>query len=239
MKYILAFILVLCSACGTAPKITTEKGAVYGTITADSHPEFIKKIRTSSSDELSIYVNNSDGSIVYKDNMVNYSKLKEMYVGLVTPEYSPQKHDLTVSHNNIVPSAIALSPNDTLRITNKTATPQNFFISSLDDDQLFQSFPVVDVNKTTAFSVHLEGHLVLQSEENENLKVYLFSKKNMLSQKLFSGQPYSFEHLTPGAYQLVFWYWRLGKITQRIHINAEENLHINKVLTVESVIKSH
>ena len=61
----------------------------------------------------------------------------------------------------------------------------------------------------------------------------------MLSKQLSSGQAYQFELLNPGDYQLIFWYWRLGKIQQAIHINGQENIHIDKTLTVDSVMHAH
>lgn len=61
----------------------------------------------------------------------------------------------------------------------------------------------------------------------------------MLAKRMSSGEHYQFDKLEPGSYQLIFWYWRLGKIQQTVHIQAEENSRVDKTLTVDSVINSN
>ena len=61
----------------------------------------------------------------------------------------------------------------------------------------------------------------------------------MQSQRLSNGETYRFEQLSPGNYQLIFWYWRLGLVKQDIRIKAEENLRVDKILTVDGVMQSH
>jgi len=74
------------------------------------------------------------------------------------------------------------------------------------------------------------------SEDNDALKTVVFAKKNMLTKRLASGDHYQFEHLEPGTYPLIFWYWRLGKIQQTVQIQAEQNTRVDKTLTVDNII---
>ena len=237
MKCLGLVFLLLLSSCVNAPKIVKGKGAVYGVLSADIHPDIKQKIletgRSSSSYRGSRY-----GGINYQDNMVNYSRLTGLYVGLISTDNQPQQHHLFALEEKLSPDSLALSPNDSLHIHNNTATTQHFFITKINDEAGFQSFPALKAGENAFFTVKLEGHLALLSENNPNLKVHIFSKRNMRSKRLKSGQRYQFEQLNPGDYQLVFWYWRLGEIQQTIHINAEENLHLDKTLTVKSVMES-
>ncbi|MDQ7089996.1 MAG: hypothetical protein Q9M50_05055 [Methylococcales bacterium] len=238
MNYLYLLPLFLLSACVQQPKIIAGKGAVYGVLSADAHPAFKNKIQNATNDTASAYGDSTYNEINYKNNMVNYPSLKALYVGLVTPDHSPQSHHLSVNPQGISPYSLALSPDDTLHIHNKTPNTQHFFITATLGKEGFQSFPALKAGEKAGFTVKLEGNLDLLSSDNDKLKVHLFPKKNMQSKPLSSGQSYQFELLNPGDYQLIFWYWRLGKIQQHIHINAEENRQVNQVLTVKSVMQA-
>ena len=237
MNYLLLLTLLFLSACSNAPKIVTGKGAVYGTLSADSHPSFRNK--TANKKSSSLYSDSTTGRIRYKKNMVNYPKLKELYVGLVSANYKPQRHHLWIKPSGISPYSLALAPNDRLHIHNNTETSQNLFITGINDEQGFQSFPELKAGKNATFTLKLEGHLELLSEEDDTLKMQLFSKKNMKTKKIASGQTYQFELLSPNNYQLIFWYWRLGSIQQNIQIHAQKNLRIDKSLSVDSVLNAN
>ncbi|MCK5867669.1 MAG: hypothetical protein KAG14_04655 [Mycoplasmataceae bacterium] len=236
MKYLCLIFLLLLSACGYTPEIIKGKGAVYGIISVDAHPDFKKKtliIETS----LSEYESDAGEGINYKKNMVNYPDINDLYVGLVSSNYSPQQHHLFITEETLLPPALALAPSDSLHIHNNTTSVQHFFMTNIHDDTGFQSFPELKVGESAVFTLKLEGHLELLSEDNPNLKMRLFSKKNMLSKRFSSGDRYQFENLNAGDYQLVFWYWRLGVIQQAVSVKAEENIHLDKTLTVKSVIR--
>jgi len=234
MKYLFLFSVLLLSSCVNSPKIIANKGAVYGVFSADAHPDFKKKILNDSKSS-SRYVKKGKKGINYQDNMVDYSNLKELYVGLISTDYKPQQHSLFANPEQMLPGSLALSIGDRLHIHNNTSSTQNFFISEIGGEG-FQSFPELKAGQNAHFTLELVGDLELLSEDNDKLKTILFSKKNMLTKQLHSGQGYQFENLNPGIYQLIFWYWRLGKIEQSIIIKAEKNLNIDKTLTVESVM---
>lgn len=239
MKYLYLLTLLLLGGCVHEPKIIAGKGAVYGVLSADAHPEFKKKMEDANNNTSSSYGYKADQGIDYKNDMVNYSNLKALYVGLVTPDHRPQQHHLFAKPTGISPYSLALSPDDTLHIHNNTPNTQHFFITETLGKAGFQSFPALKAGEEATFTVKLEGNLELLSDDNDNLKTHLFSKKNMQSKLRSSGEYYQFEHLNPGDYQLIFWYWRLGDIQQSIRINPQENLQVNKVLTVKSVMQAH
>lgn len=240
MKYLFLCAFLLLTACSTtsAPKIMAGRGAVYGVVSAGLHPD-LKNNRQSGTSATDTYMDDAGGGIYYQGNMIDYSRLKEIYVGLISADYRPQLHQVYVEPNGIYPYSLALSPNDTLHIHNNTAIPLNFYITGLADKQGFQSFPELKAGQAAFFKLKLEGRLGLLAEEDEKLKLHLLAKENMLSQKLSSGQDYRFERLKPGDYQLIFWYWRLGEIREDIHIKAQENISIDKTLTVDSVMQSN
>jgi len=237
MKYLFLLTALLLFSCTHTPEIIVDKGAVFGVLSSDAHPSFTNKIRDKSSSADDYRDENSQG-VIYHDNMVNYSQLNELYVGLVLPYYTPREHHLFAEPEKMSPSSLALSSGDMLKIQNNTSSTQHFFISDIEGEG-FQSFPELQAGQNAYFTVNIEGNLELLSEDNDALKVVLFSKKNMLTKKLFSGQRYQFENLPPDSYQLIFWYWRLGKIEKTIRIEAQKNIRVDETLTVDSVMRSY
>lgn len=238
MKYLVLLTILMLSACVNGPNIIKGKGAVYGQLFADSHSLFNKKLE-SNQNPGSIYGDMKVTGVKYQDNMVNYAKLDELYVGLIQPNLAPQQHFVTANKDGMSPRSIALALGDTIVLHNNTPHSQAFFAAETSTtDGKVQAFPSLAAGATASFVVELEGDLELLSEDNEILKMAIFSKKNMLTQRVSSGGNYQFDNLDPGSYRLIFWYWRLGKIQQTIQIRTEENLRIDKTLTVDSVIKS-
>lgn len=235
MKYLLLLVVFMLNACVDAPKVIKGKGAVYGMLSADSHPLFNWKAEHDSGS--SIYGETKQGGIKYQDNMVNYAKLDELYVGLVQANLPPQLHHLTATADGMSQKSIALATGDSIQIHNNTGRSQNFFVANPGSDSDIQTFPSLAAGATANYKIDLEGDLELLSEDNDALKTLLLSKKNMLAKRLSSGDSYQFDNLDPGNYQLIFWYWRLGKIQQAVQIQAEENIRVDKVLTVDSVIR--
>ncbi|MGZ5006724.1 MAG: hypothetical protein ACXWE9_01635 [Methylobacter sp.] len=236
MKYLVLLCVAVLSACAGGPKVIKGKGAVYGMVSADSHPALIKKLESGSGS--TIYGETNASGIKYQDDMVNYAKLDELYVGLVQPNSPSQQHQLVAGDQGLSRKSIALAPGDTLQIRNDSRRSQNFFLAETSGGGNIQTFPSLAAGATANYKVELEGDLQLQSEDNEAIKAVVFSKKNMLVKRVASGGDYQFDNLEPGSYQLIFWYWRLGKIRQNVQVHAEENIRINKVLTVDSVINA-
>lgn len=239
MKYLVLLSVVILSACAAAPKVIKGKGGVYGMLSADSHPAINKKMENDPG-AVSIYGEMKTGGIKYQADMVNYAKLDELYVGLIQANLPPQQHQLTANTEGMSLKSIALALGDTIQLHNNTKQSQNFFVAETSSTgQRIQTLPSLDAGATAIFKIELEGDLELLSEDNESLKTVLFSKKNMLTKRVSSGGNYQFDNLAPGSYQLIFWYWRLGKIQQTVQVRAEENIRADKILTVDSVINPY
>lgn len=242
MKSLYLFSVLLLTACSTqAPKIVADKGAVYGVLKADVAAAVKAKLQQQSSRSAGsdIYGTDKSGEIVYKEDMVNYTALDDLYVGLVMPTLAPQQHIVHATTQGFVPAAIALAPGDVLQVYNDTHRNQSFFVSQTSESgDGIQSFPILAADSSATYTIQLNGSLELLSENDANLKANLLSRKNMLSKRLKSGGSYQFENLNPGQYPLIFWYWRLGKIEQQIDIKAGENIQLDKTLSVDSVMRS-
>lgn len=242
MKFFYLFSVLLLTACSAqAPKIVADKGAVYGVLKADMAAAVKEKLQQQG---VRLTVSNAygadkSGEIIYKEDMVNYAALDDLYVGLVMPALAPQQHIVHATTQGFVPAAIALAPGDILQVYNDTHRNQTFFVSQTSESgDGIQSFPDLTAGSSATYTIQLSGNLELLSENDANLKANLLSRKNMLFKRLKSGGSYQFENLNPGQYPLIFWYWRLGKIEQQIDIKAGENSQINKTLSVDSVMRS-
>ncbi|MBL6987874.1 MAG: hypothetical protein ISR72_12730 [Methylobacter sp.] len=239
MKYLFLLSVLILSACVNAPKIISGKGSVYGVLSADSHSAFNKKMNDNQ-DITSIYGEMQTTGIKYQSDMVDYAKLDELYVGLIQASLPPQQHQITATTKGMSRKSIALATGDTLLIRNNTNQIQNFFIAETSvTGENIQTFPGLATGASASYKVELEGDLELLSEDNEALKTVLFSKKNMLTKRVNSGDSFQFENLAPGSYQLIFWYWRLGKIQQTIQVKSDENTRVDKILTVDNVINAY
>ncbi|MDP1771544.1 MAG: hypothetical protein Q8L15_04610 [Methylobacter sp.] len=236
MKYLFLLSVLLVSACADAPKVIKGKGGVYGMVSADSHPAFNKKLESDSGSS-SIYGESKVTGVKYQDNMVNYAKLDELYVGLVQANLPPQQHQLTANAEGMSQKSIALATGDMIQLRNNTGRSQNFFVAETSSaGGNIQTFPSLAAGATASYKIDLEGDLELLSEDNEALKTAILSKKNMVTKRVSSGDSYQFDNLDPGSYQLIFWYWRLGKIQQNVQVRTEENIRVDKILTVDTVI---
>jgi hypothetical protein len=188
----------------------------------------------------SMYSELKAAGIKYQDNMVNYAQLDDLYVGLIQAHLAPQQHQLTANNDGMSPKAIALAVGDTVLIHNNTQQAQNFFVAeTVAETGKVQAFPSLAAGAKASYKIDLEGDLALLSEDNGILKTAVLAQKNMQALRVSSGGSYQFSNLNPGTYPLIFWYWRLGKIQQAIQIQADENLRVDKTLTVDSVIKAH
>lgn len=238
MKHLFLLSTLLLAACSAqAPHVTADKGAIYGVLTAQANSAFKEKHRQS--DAGSVYGTEKESAIVYKDDMVNYPALDELYVGLVMPVFSPQQHSIHVSTQGMSPRSLALAQGDVLRVFNDTGRNQTFFITQTSDNgEGIQSFPSLTSGSSANYPVQLEGSLELLSEDDTNLKASLFSRKNMAVKRLKNGEAYQFDNLNPGQYKLIFWYWRLGKIAQQIEVKAGETIRVDKTLSVDSIMNS-
>ncbi|MFI3120217.1 MAG: hypothetical protein QX203_09570 [Methylococcaceae bacterium] len=237
MKYLWLCVVFILTACISAPNVVKGKGGVYGVLSADSHPAISKK-REHDPGSNSGYGEMGMAGAEHQEDRVDYAKLDELYVGLVQTNLPPRQHQLVASIDGMSRKSIALATGDSLQLHNNTRQSQHFFVAEPATGNI-QTFPTLAAGAVANCKIDLEGDLELLSEDNDALKTVLFSKKNMLAKRMSSGEHYQFDKLEPGSYQLIFWYWRLGKIQQTVHIQAEENSRVDKTLTVDSVINSN
>lgn len=238
MKPLLLVSALLLTACSTqAPKLTAGKGAIYGVLTAEANSAFREKGRWQTDSNL--YGTPKETVSNPQAERVNYAALDELYVGLLGANVEPQHYPIHVSNAGMSPRSVALAVGDKLQVYNDTDRKQTFFISQTSDiGDGIQSFPALAAGSNATYPVQLVGTLELLSEDDGNLKANLLAQKNMAVKRLKTGETYQFENLNPGQYGLIFWYWRLGKIEQKVEVKVGENVRIDKTLSVDSIMRS-
>jgi hypothetical protein len=231
-KYITTIlILIFLSACSSMPKIVPGKGALYGTISAESHKDIIAK--ASKGDDGGIYSTN--GQVVFGKGMVNYSQLKELYVCLINSSFKNAKdHLLTADNDRMSHRSLAIARGDRLWVQNNSSKTLTFFLAGQDDS--IQVYSPVKPGERSVIEVDQEGVLELGSDEDESLITTLISRAGLISQIRSSGDEYIFKNLDPGQYKILFWFWRLGFIEKNIIIKAGENIKLNQVLSVDKIM---
>ncbi|MGV7220803.1 MAG: hypothetical protein ACQ9MH_04690 [Nitrospinales bacterium] len=226
---IIAFII---SGCAGGPKVEQGKAAIYGTVKTDSHKDLIAKAAKRRDVEYSI-----GGNVVYTKDMVNYDEIKEIYVCLLDPNFSGgNEHSLVANKSGFSLRSIAAAPGDILRVKNNTSHILNFFIADLEDG--IQMFEPIEPGNEGSIIITLQGDIELSSEEDERLIVSILSRPGLISRKVSSGDSYSFEHLEPNTYGIIFWFWRLGYIEKKYVVEAGKNSRVNETLSVDRVIKN-
>jgi hypothetical protein len=225
-------ILITLLSCSSAPEITPGKGAVYGSITAESHKDIIAK---ASKDDGSVYGGN--GRVVFTEQMVNYEKLKELFVCVLDPAFSGgNEHLLFASDEKMSQRSLAIAKGDRLWVQNNSSRTLTFFIAGRGDD--IQVYSPTKPGERSAITIQQEGELELGSDENESLMTTLLSRRGLVGQQHSSGEKYSVENLNPGQYKILFWFWRLGFIEKTIIIKAGENIELNQILSVDKIMQS-
>ena len=103
--FTILLILVALASCSSVPEIVSGKGAVYGTISADSHKDIIAK---ASKGKDGIYGKN--GKVIFTDKMVNYHNLKELFVCLLDPSFpGGNDHSLIATNENMSYRSMAIA----------------------------------------------------------------------------------------------------------------------------------
>jgi hypothetical protein len=229
---LLLVLLVAFISCSSGPEIVPGKGAVYGTISAESHKDILAK---ASKNEDGFYKKN--GEIVFTDQMVNYYQLKELFVGLIDPSSTGgREHLLIASDKNMSHRSLAVGKGDRLSIQNNSSATLTFFLAGKND--AIQVYSPIKPGERSSLLVELEGDLELGSDENESLQTTLLSRRGLVGQQHSSGDQYSFSSLRPGQYKIVFWFWRLGLVEKNIIIKAGENIKLNQILSVDKILAS-
>jgi hypothetical protein len=231
-KFVPVFLIFIFSACASIPipPIVSGKGSVYGTLTAQSHSKIIEKAKGGNQDYA------SNGLIIFNKDMVNYRNLKELYACLIDPTYKGgKKINITATTEGLSPRSLALSPGDIISINNSTERSLTFFLADMGD--AFQDLGKVSPGQTNSFTVKIQGSLELGTDEDERIKTIVFSQSGLRSKRVASGQSYSFEKLEPGSYDMIFWFWRLGKIHKQVQINPGQNTIVHETLSVNTVMR--
>jgi hypothetical protein len=232
-KFVPVFLIFVFSACASIPipPIVPGKGSVFGTLTAQSHSKIIEKAKGSAKHDYA-----SNGLIIFNKDMVNYSNLKELYACLIDPTYiGGKKIGITATAEGLSPRSLALSPGDIISINNSTERSLTFFLADMGD--AFQDLGKVNPGQTNSFTIKIQGSLELGTDEDERIKTIVFSQNGLRSKRVASGQSYSFEKLEPGSYDMIFWFWRLGKIHKQVQINPGQNTSVHETLSVNTVMR--
>ncbi len=223
------------AGCSSGPEIVPGKGAIYGTISADSHKEIVEKAASGADTDYST----EEGKIAYTKEMVNYPNLNELYACLLDPNYSGgNEHALVVRDTGMSLRSLAIATGDRVRIRNDTAQTQSLFLSLVEDtDEGFQAFPPLSPGAEGVFHITLEGDLELRSEENGEWIASILSRKGLRGIRRRSAETYAFERLTPGPYTVLFWFWRLGYIQHRVEVKPSTNIRLDETLSVDRIIR--
>ena len=228
-------ILIALVSCSSMPEVIPGKGAVYGTITAESHKDVIAKAKGGGDIYGGIYGDN--GKVVFTEQMVNYEKLKELFVCVLDPSFSGGNDHLLIANNEKMSHrSMAIAKDDRLWVQNNSSRTLTFFIAGGDDE--IQVYSPIKPGERSVIIVQQEGELELGSDENESLMTTLLSRRGLVGQQHSSGDKYSVENLNPGQYKILFWFWRLGFVEKTIFIKAGENIELNQILSVDRILQS-
>ena len=229
---VLISIITFITSCSSAPEINPGKGAVYGIISAESHKAILAK---ASKENDGIY--SGLGGLIFTDQMVNYPKLKELFVCLLDPSFTDgNDHLLVATDEGMSPKSLAVGKGDRLTIQNDSSDTLTFFLAGKEDE--IQIFSPINTGERSSLVLEFEGDLELGSDENESMQTPLLSRKGLVGQQHSSGEQYVFENLNPGQYKILFWFWRLGLIEKNIIIKAGENIELNQILSVDKILGS-
>ena len=225
----------------TVPRLAEGMGSVYGDLTARPHKDYLKKAKERAQDAPSSsdgkYSVSADGSIVYNDTMVNYERI-DIYAILLNPAFKPGGvHEVQAENDGgLAPPALAVAKGDVIRIENGTSKPLTFFLADINGDAI-QDLPELAPGATADMTVALVGDLELTTDEDERLSAAVLSREGLQSQRIQSGSSYDFFDMPPGEYDLLFWFWRLGSLSQRVTIVAGERTRVDGVLSVDTIVR--
>jgi len=178
-----------------------------------------------------------DDKITFTPEMVNYDALEEIYVGLIHPDQiDPAEHVLTIDNDRPSLRSILVGQGDVLKVRNNSARTLSFYLIDTASDDI-QEYPALRPGQTAELPVNLEGSLELGADEDDALIVNILSVKNLVSRQVRSGGLYEFTGLDPGTYDVLFWFWRLGKIERPVVVQSGNNYRIDETLSVDRIIR--
>jgi len=235
MKNMLILVLVvLLSGCSTGPDIVKGKGNIFGQVDARPHKEFIKKMVDGRPVEYKV---RGDNSIAFTSEMINYDKLDEIYVGLIDPNRSGRAaHVLTIADTGLSRRSVMVAKGDVLNVRNNSTRTLTFYLINPATDDI-EEFRAVPPGQPADLTVNMEGFLELGADEDDALTVNILSVRNLVSQQVQSGGIYAFTGLDPGPYDVLFWFWRLGKLEHRVEVQSDTNHRIDETLSVDRIVR--
>lgn len=232
---VLLITVAVLTGCVSAPQVEKGKGSIFGRVDARPHKEFLTKIEN---DPRSQYrKNQGKEGIEFAPDMVNYDQLDEVYVGLIAPNRTERAtHSITVSTGGSSRRSVMLAPGDQIAIKNNSTKILNFYLVDIGSDD-FEEFAPVAPDQTSNFPINMEGQLELGADENDSLIVSILSVKNLVSQRTRSGGSYAFTGITAGNYQVLFWFWRLGRLEHSVVVKAGVNQRLDETLAVDRIAR--
>jgi hypothetical protein len=234
-KILLLVLGALLWGCTTGPEIVKGKGNIFGRIDARPHKEFLAKAQSGAPGD-DYMIHGTDG-ITFTPEMVNYDMLDEIYVGLIHPDHiDPAEHVLTIANDSPSLRSILVGQGDVLKVRNNSARTLSFYLIDPATDDI-QEYPALRPGQTAELPVNLEGSLELGADEDDALVVTILSVKNLVSRQVQSGGLYEFTRLDPGTYDVLFWFWRLGRIERRVVVQPDTNYRIDETLAVDRIIR--
>lgn len=239
-------VAVLAGGCA-APKqqrLAEGTGAVVGEIKARPHKDYLKKAKDKAQDS-GLNEGNADsygsfsssGKIVYNETMVNYGRI-EVYAILLNPAAEPgNRHEVKAKKDGgLHPEALAVAKGDIIHIKNESTQPLTFFLADINGGDI-QDVPELAPGDSADMTVELVGDLELATDEDERLSVAVLSREGLQSRRIQSGSSYEFLDVPPGEYDLLFWYWRLGSLNQKVTIVEGQRTQVDGVLSVDTIVR--
>ena len=239
-------VAVLAGGCA-APKqqrLAEGTGAVVGEIKARPHKDYLTKAKDKAQDSGLNEGNagsygsfSSRGKIVYNETMVNYGRI-EVYAILLNPAAEPgNRHEVKAKKDGgLHPEALAVAKGDIIHIKNESTQPLTFFLADINGGDI-QDVPELAPGDSADMTVELVGDLELATDEDERLSVAVLSREGLQSRRIQSGSSYEFLDVPPGEYDLLFWYWRLGSLNQKVTIVEGQRTQVDGVLSVDTIVR--
>ncbi len=242
--------VVLLAGCATIKPPAEGKGNVFGTVIARPHKDYIKMARARGefdldygrfADDQIVYDLDygwfPDSKIMYDDSQVNYDALDEIYVILVDPAGTAGRtHELAARKDGFYPKSLAVAKGDTIKVRNETVGPLTLYITEADTKN-FWDFPVIAPGASGDLKIDMTGLLDLGADEDDSLTAAILSRQGLSARKVKSGATYEFRDMSPGTYDMMFWYWRLGTLNKTVKVEPGKSVRLDGTLSVDTIVR--
>jgi hypothetical protein len=244
-KCALAAVVLLTSGIGYAD--AAEKARIFGVVETRGHAEVLAKwaaVAKASKAKIPDYTSQGvigssiDRSYNEGDEVaINYQDLGDIFVVLShAPWQGGVVHEVELSTYGLNVEVLAVAKGDTIRLHNNTNNPYTPYLAGTGDDDI-QDFPTIAPGSVNDLVVDLTGELELGLDEDDEETIIIAAGIGWKSHKVKSGDAYEFKDLEGGSYNLMFWYWRLGRLGHKLSLNPGEAVELNEVLSVDRIVK--